>query len=146
MTNQVIRVLSKGRVLWFLALAILAANQFVVARAVGGWASETAANYVYVLVRILVFFGLALLLTRWTGFRRFRALSAVGLLVAVEHIGFRLILVLQDYRANPAEYAEGLTGPIFGLMMSYIIGLPVVLLIAFLGTSLGAQGKVQAEG
>ena len=139
MTNRAIPFLSRPRVLWILALLVLGANQFIASRWVGAWAGEGAANSVYILVRILVFFGLSVLLTRVSGFKRFQAMSALAILVAVEHIGFRLVLILQDYRANPAEYAQGLSGPLFGLFMSYIIGLPVILLIGFLGTSLGLR-------
>jgi hypothetical protein len=97
------------------------------------------ANFTYVLGRVLVFFAFALLLGRGSSLRRFQALSAVSLLVALEHLGFRLVLILQDFKANPGEYAQGLGGPLFGLLMSYIMGLPVVLLIALAGHTLGRK-------
>jgi hypothetical protein len=129
----------RPRVLWPLSLLLLAANRFLIGPVVGTSAGEVAGNTVFVFIRVVVFFLLALLLTRFSDFRRFRALSAVGLLVAVEHIGFNLVTILSSFRANPADYPDGLSGPLFGLFMSYMIGLPIILLIAFLGTALGSR-------
>lgn len=132
-------ILARPRVLWALALVVLAANRFLIGPAVGASAGEMTGNTVFVFIRVVVFFLLALLLTRFSDFRRFRALSGVGLLVAFEHIGFNLVTILSSYRANPADYPEGLAGPLYGLFMSYMIGLPIILLIAFLGTALGSR-------
>lgn len=120
-----------------LALGLLALNQFVLPRWVGPAMGDMAANFVFILIRIFVYLGIALILTRFFSFRRFQSLSAVALLLAIEHFGFRVFLLLSDYRDNPAAFSEGLSGPLFGLAMSYMIGLPLILLVAFLGTALG---------
>jgi hypothetical protein len=138
-TSTTFSVLAQPRVLWILSLLLLAANRFLIGPAVGASAGEVTGNMVFVFIRVVVFFLLALLLTRVSGFRRFRALSAVGLLVAVEHIGFNLVMILSSFRSNPADYPQGLSGPLFGLFMSYMIGLPIILLIAFFGTALGSR-------
>ncbi len=139
MTNRVIAVLSKPWALELLALLVLAANRFLISPRVGALAGESVGNYVFILSRVLIFFLVAVLLTRLSGFRRFQTLSAVGLLVAVEHLGFNLATILMTARSDPSQYPEGLGGPLFGLFMSYMVGLPMVLLIAFFGTALGGR-------
>ncbi|NDD92940.1 hypothetical protein EBZ37_12755 [bacterium] len=88
---------------------------------------------------LLTFFLLSVLLVRLSGFPRFRVFSALGILVAFEHVGFNLISLLGAYGTDPGQIPEGLSKPLFGLFMSYMFGLPVVLLIGFLGSSLGSR-------
>jgi len=141
MTNSIRPFLSRPPVLWLFFAGVLAVNRISLSPAVGAVWGELAGNGVFILVRMLSYFLLALLLARVAGFTRFRAISAVALLVAVEHLGFNLVSLFSSYRSNPADYPEGLAGPLFGLFMSYMIALPVVLLVALVGHLLGVQAR-----
>ena len=139
MLNRLASFLARPFVPWLFFAGVLAVNRFWLSPAVGATYGAIPGNTTFVFVRVSSFFILSVLLARLAGFQRFRTISALALLVALEHLGFNLMGILSGYRANPSEYPEGLSGPLFGLTVSYMMGLPFILLIGFLGHALGQR-------
>ncbi len=109
----------------------MAANFFWIGPHARAAMGEMWGNTIFVLVRSIVILGLAFVLVWALGKRRFQALGAVAALELVDHAVFRLIWLRQQ--SGSPEW----DGVIMGLMMSFMVAFPMVVLLAFAGAELG---------
>lgn len=123
------------------ATVLLAGNLFIL----GPWLTRVAGDFpaqlAYVGIRVGAIVALAGALVRWHGRNRFQALAATTFVAFIDHVVFKVGMLVTDLNAHP-EIWEGtsLGSALVGLSMSFVLFSPVVLAFAFLGAFLGAEG------
>jgi hypothetical protein len=69
-------------------------------------------------------------------------LSGAGLLIFLDQVLFKSIYLWWDFRKNPAAWAGvDPLGAIYASAFSYIVFLPVVLILAFVGAFAGSYSR-----
>jgi hypothetical protein len=123
---------------FFVALGALAAGLFGIGPLLQNSSGSGAANAFYILLRVLVILGFSFVAVRRYQKNAYQALSLAGLLIFVDQVLLRSIWFVLQFKYNPGEW-EGvdLKTAIFNSAFSYLVFLPVVLLLAFIGVSVG---------
>jgi hypothetical protein len=132
---------------FFVSLACLAVGLFWAGPHLETSSSLAAANTFYILLRVLII-GFFSFLCVWRYNRNtYHALSYTGLLIFMDQVGLKSIWFLTQFKTHPADWPT--SGPdavtpwvvLFNNAFAYIVFLPLVLLIAFLGSALGMYLK-----
>jgi hypothetical protein len=142
-----------GRVL-FLSLAVLilfAVNLFVLQPLISRGIGPRAAQFIYIIVRIIGLIGLAYSLSKNANRNRFQAVSTVLLVGFIDQVLFKSIWVKRDMLIHPADWVgmEPSNSMIFlNMSIGYLAFTPVILILAFVGmesTRLTRDWKVKPE-
>jgi hypothetical protein len=134
--------MQKSRVwisLFLAAVALLGVNLFYLSPEMGKRVGELTGNNVYITVRLVTLFGFSFL-TSWLAEKpRIFVIRKAAFLVLIDQIVFKAIFLLQQFQSSPQNW-EGVdhSGVLFSLAMSYVMTLPIIVLIAFMGTELGS--------
>lgn len=120
-----------------LAVAISALNLFVLSPGMGQLAGPLAANLVYMLIRVAVIGGVAFVMTRKFGRKRFQAIAAASFVAFIDHAVLKALLAMDQLRAEP-----GLM--VFGLLKAFVANFPIIMIVAFLGAEAGTRTKPSA--
>ncbi len=142
-----------GRLL-FLSLAVLtlfAINLFILQPIISRAVGPRAAQFVYIVIRILGLVGLAYALSKNAKRNRFQAISTVLLVGFIDQVLFKGIWVKRDMMVNPADWVgmEPTNAMIFlNMSIGYLAFTPVILILAFVGmesTRLTRDWKVKPD-
>ena len=116
----------------------LAANLFLIGPVVSARISEVAGNAAFIIIRVVTLLGFAALLAALHGKTRLQIIGLTLLLELVDQGIFKTILLLYSWRMQPTQW-EGLSldGMIFGNFMSYLVFLPAILILSFVGAEIG---------
>lgn len=130
-------ILKSYSAMMLLALVLFALNVFVLAPAVAENSGAPTAQAVYMITRVVLIVALSFSLTKFAGKRRAQVFASVGLLAFLDQVVFKGILLFQDIRANPAAW-QGVTDAavVVNLMMGFMVFLPIILLLAMVGSVL----------
>jgi hypothetical protein len=128
---------------FLISIGLLAGGLFWIGPHLQSSVSLDAANGFYIVLRVLIIAVFSFLAVWRYEKNTYHALSFTGLLVFVDQVGLKSIYFLTQFKSHPADWPQ--TGPdavtlgavLFNSAFSYIVFLPLVLLIAFLGSSLG---------
>jgi hypothetical protein len=129
-------------VTFLISLGCLAGGLFSVGPYLQNSVSPAAANTFYIVLRVLII-GLFSFLAVWKYKKNtYHALSFTGLLVFADQVGLKSIYFLTQFKTHPADW-EGVTlsAVLFNNAFSYVVFLPLILLIGFLGSALGMYLK-----
>lgn len=126
------------------SLAILALQYFVIGPNIR---ENGLAVAVYMGTRVLIGVGLGYLLTRYAERNRFQSVSSVVLVFLVDQVAFKGLWALQNQKVHP-ELWDNLSGDalVSGLASGFVSFMPVILVIAFVGTELGLRFRAVANG
>jgi hypothetical protein len=128
---------------WLLAalgLLLLGGNLLALPLLVTQLAGDGWAMGIYAAGRFAVVLLLGLGWMAYSNLRRSEALWGVAFLILAEQFLFRGGSLLYDAYRHPEGWAgASLSGVSFGLLMSYLIFLPVILIVAWLGTEIGTK-------
>lgn len=127
---------------FFVALAILETGLFLVSPVLQNHLSPVWANAFYVLLRVGTIIGFSYLCIRRHKKDIYGALSMTGLLLFVDQVGFKSLWLLQQIGKHPAEW-QGIDtkSAIYNSAFSYVVSLPVILILAFLGALLALKQR-----
>jgi hypothetical protein len=106
-----------------------------------------AGQLIYVILRVVVMFGFAMTVV-WRHKRSiYHALSYTGFLIFVDQVILKNIWFIIEFRRHPDAWKDmSLAVVLYSNSFSYIVFLPLILLIAFLGAMAGtALNKRAAE-
>jgi hypothetical protein len=123
--------------LWFaaLGLALLAANLLWLPPLLQASASEGVALAFYAILRFAIVLVMAFAWIYFSKLSRKSALVGTTAVILAEQFFLRGGSLLLDAYQNPEAWAgASLPGIVFGLFMGTVVFLPVVLIIAWLGT------------
>ncbi len=129
-------------VTFLISLGCLAGGLFSVGPYLQNSVSPEAANTFYIVLRVLII-GLFSFLSVWKYKKNtYHALSFTGLLIFADQVVLKSIYFLTQFKTHPADW-EGVTlsAVLFNNAFSYVVFLPLILLIAFLGSALGMYLK-----
>jgi hypothetical protein len=134
-------------VTFILSLGCLAGGLFSVGPYLQNSVSPEVANTFYILLRVLVIALFSFLAVYKYEKNTYHALSFTGLLIFADQVGLKSIFFLTQFKMHPADWPQ--TGPdavtlsavLFNNAFSYVVFLPLILLIAFLGSALGMYLK-----
>jgi hypothetical protein len=128
---------------WVLALAgfaLLGVNLLWVPAAVSSAAGEGWALGIYAAARFAIILLLGLGWIAYAGLKRSQALWGVGFMILAEQFILRGGSLLYDAYRHPEGWAGASVSAIsFGLLMGYLVFLPLVMIVAWLGTELGTK-------
>jgi hypothetical protein len=129
-------------VTFLISLGCLATGLFWAGPHLEASANPEAANTFYILLRVLIIAFFSFLAVWRYNKNTYHALSFTGLLIFVDQVGLRSIWFLTQFKTHPTDWQDvTLSTVLFNSAFSYIVFLPVVLLIAFLGSALGMYLK-----
>jgi hypothetical protein len=126
------------------ALGTLEFGLFVVGPLLQNRAGPGPANVFYILLRVLVIGTFAYFSVRRDKRALFGTLSMTGFLIFLDQVVFKSIWLMIEIKKNPSLW-EGVDpkGAIFNSAFSYVVSLPMVLLLAFLGAMLALRKPKQ---
>jgi hypothetical protein len=118
------------------ALGFLAGGLFWVGPHLQASVSEGAANIFYIALRVLVIAIFSFVAVRRYGKNTYHALSFAGLLIFLDQVGLRSIWFAIQFHNHPADWKDVTLGAVlFNSAFSYIVFLPLVIMIAFAGAA-----------
>ena len=116
-------------------MGLLAANLLWLPTLITERTGEGAALGIYAVLRFLIVLTLAFCWVFWAGLRRGQALSGAGTLILAEQFLFRGGSLLYDAYLNPQSWSGASIAAIsFSLLMGFLVFLPLVLIVAWMGT------------
>lgn len=118
-------------------ILILAANFWFVAPFTRSVLSESTSNVLYLLVRLLTFVAVAAVLRIQTDRRPIQVVSLVTLCAFFDQVVFKLGIMSDPTRTGGMQGVEVWVS----LMMSYLLFLPLVLVLAYIGVEIGSRLK-----
>lgn len=127
---------------FLISLGLLASGLFWVGPHLQNSAGQDTANIFYIALRVAVIAIFSFLAVWKYEKNTYHAMSFTGLLVFTDQVGLKSIYFLTQFKTHPADW-EGVTlsAVLFNSAFSYIVFLPLILLIAFLGSALGTYLK-----
>ncbi len=134
------------RTLLFMAasLGILALQYFVIGPKITG---NGAAVAVLMITRIVIGIGLGYLLTRAAARNRFQSVSSVALIFLIDQVAFKGLWAIQNQKLHPELWDElSRQALVSGLASGFVSFMPVILVVAFVGTELGIRFRALASG
>jgi hypothetical protein len=133
-------------VTFLVSLGCLAAGLFSIGPYLQNSVSPEVANTFYILLRVLVIGLFSFLAVYKYNKKTIHALSFTGLLIFADQVGLKSIYFLTQFKTHPADW-EGVTpsAVLFNNAFSYIVFLPLILLIAFLGSALAMYLKQKRD-
>jgi hypothetical protein len=103
---------------------------------------DMAGQGVSMILRIVTWVGFAFGLSRVHQKTRLQIIRLTALLVFVDQCLLKSIAVVYDYRTRPGLWQNTpLDGAIFATFMGYLVFLPIIIILAFLGAELGLIGR-----
>ncbi len=122
-----------------LGFILLAANLLWLPAFLTARIGDGAALGIHAALRFLIVLSLALGWVTLSGLRRSQALWGAGFIILAEQFFLKGGSLLYDAMINPEGWVgASASGIIFGLLMGTVVFLPVVLIVAWLGTEFGA--------
>jgi hypothetical protein len=120
-------------------LAILALNVFLISPQVTRFFGEIYGSLIYILIRLVC----VLAFSRWASMllnqQRMAVVRWTTLLVFIDQVLFKAIFLWLDIQGNPSSWqGVDLKAAYYGLFLSYIISVPFVVLLAFVGAELSS--------
>ena len=124
------------------AIAILEVGLFVIGPVLLKSSSPNAADAFYVIVRVATIVTFSFLCVRRYKKEMYGALSLTGLLIFIDQVIFKSIWIVLAMKKDPAAW-EGVDtrAALFNSAFSYVVSLPVILLLAFVGALLAMRNK-----
>lgn len=119
-------------------MGVCALNLYGISPLIGRLLGPGAGNFAYILVRVAVIAGVAYIMTRRFGRKRFQAIAAASFVAFVDHAVLKAFLAPGEFLAAPGTIS-------FGLLMSYVASFPFIMIIAFLGTEAGRRSPTLAK-
>jgi hypothetical protein len=119
------------------ALGLLSFNLFCLSP----WVSQTwgafFGNGAYVTLRLLTLVGYSFISSLYLQRKRVEVIRSTCFLVFVEQVLLKTLVLWQDAQAHPQGW-EGIQieAAGFGLLMSYVISIPFIVILSFAGTEL----------
>lgn len=132
-------------------LVIFALNLFVLQPLISRGVGPRAAQFFYIVIRIIGLVGLAYFLSKNAKRNRFQAVSTVLLVGFIDQVLFKSLWVKRDMGVNPADWIgmEPTNGMIFlNMSIGYLAFTPIILILAFVGmesTRLTRDWKVKPD-
>lgn len=124
---------------FFISLAVLASGLAFVGPVAQGTFSPETANVIFVLLRIAVMLAFSFIAVRRFQKNTYHALSFTGLLIFVDHIGVHSLWLAWQFRQNPGNWQGlDLMTILYNNAFAYIVFLPAIMMISFLGASAGS--------
>lgn len=122
------------------SLTILALSLFVVTPFLNRVFGETTGNSAFMILRLVGWMAIGFVFTRWVKRTRFQAIMATVIIGMIDSVVFKGIALLQDRQIHPDNWA-GIEPStlLFGLAMSSVLFLPIVLMLSFMGCLIGAK-------
>ncbi len=127
------------------ALTVLELGLFVFGPLLQKISGPVGANVFYILLRVvtIVVFGYVCVSRHKKNF--YGALSLTGLLIFLDQVVFKSIWLWSEMKRDPVAW-EGVTlsAALFNSAFSYIVSLPVIMLLAFVGALLASKRPRQS--
>lgn len=122
------------------ALGILELGLFVIGPALQNSMGPGAANLVYILMRVIAIAGMSFFAMHHFRGNLFKSLSLTGFLMFLDQVLFKSLWLSFEFKNNPKAW-EGveLSSAIYNSAFSYIVSLPIILLIGFLGAMIAMR-------
>ena len=129
------------------SLAVLELGLFVFGPLLQNSFGPGPANIFYILLRVVTILVFSYLTVRKHGRDFYGALSFTGLLIFIDQVGFKSLWLWLEIRKNPAAW-EGvdLKTALYNSAFSYVVSLPVILLLAFVGALLASRKRSPKSG
>jgi hypothetical protein len=125
---------------FLIALALLETGLFVIGPVLQNWGNTNLANGFYILLRVVTIVGFSFLLVRKHRHEIYGALSLTGLLIFIDQVIFKSLWIVLEMKRDPAAWQGVDTkAALFNSAFSYIVSLPVILLLAFIGSMLALK-------
>lgn len=118
-------------------IVVLALNFWVIAPFTRGVFSESTSNVLYLLLRLVTFAAVGAWLRVTTTRRPIQIMSLVTICAFFDQVVFKLGLLRDPSRTGGMQGVEIWVS----LMMSYLLFLPLVLVLAYVGTEVGSRIK-----
>jgi hypothetical protein len=128
----------KRSVLYFFSgLLILGVNLFVLCPWITERFGSLAGNGTYIGVRLATLLGFSAIAYQIGISRRPAIIRAAIFLLFLEQVAFKSVYMSADFRAHPQGW-EGVDhrAALFSLVMSFVVSVPFLILIAFVGTEI----------
>lgn len=127
---------------FFIALGILELGLFVVGPALQNGVSPAAGNAFYIVLRLVTILGFSFVCVRKHKRSFYGALSMTGFLLFLDQVVFKSLWLVHEIKKNPAAW-EGIDpkSAVYNSAFSYIVSLPIILLLAFLGALLALRRR-----
>ena len=122
------------------SLTILALSLFVITPFLNRHWGETTGNSAFMILRLFGWMAIGFAFTRWVKSTRFQAIMATVMIGMFDSVVFKGIGLLHDRHVHPDHWVgiEPFT-MVFGLAMSSVLFLPIVLMLSFMGCLIGAK-------
>lgn len=126
------------------ALIILASSLFIITPFLNRLWGEVAGNSAYMILRFIAWMALGYTFTRWAKRSRFQAIITTVIISMIDSVVFKGIALLHDRRLHPENWT-GIEPStlLFGLSMSSVLFLPIVLMLSFMGCLIGTKADSQ---
>jgi hypothetical protein len=119
---------------FFLFLGVLEAGLFWIGPALQSSYGQNIGNAFYIAIRVLSIVLFSYLCVRVYRRSIYGALSTTGFLVFLDQAVFKSVWIWNQFRIHPQDWqGVELKGAIYGTAFSYIVFLPLILALAFVG-------------
>jgi hypothetical protein len=119
------------------ALCLLAFNLFVMSPYISRRFGDLVGNGTYVGLRMLTIMGFSFLMSYLFESKRLPVIRSTTFLVFVDQVILKGFFLWNESRISPQAW-EGMDYPstVFALLVSYVISIPLIVIVAFAGTEL----------
>lgn len=125
--------LSSTLTLCVLATLVFGLNIFVITPFLAEKIGTGIGNISYIVIRLVVFVGLAHLLGRLAQRNRFQTLSTVMVVAFMDQVVMKGIFILTNPGMSPALEGVSQTEVLYGVSTGFLFFAPIVLILAFAG-------------
>jgi hypothetical protein len=119
------------------ALTLLGLNLFLISPILSEKFGSVLGNGVYIGIRLGVIVFFSFLINLKTEIKRLAVIRFTTFLVFIEQTAFKAIYLYLDFMNHPQNWVGiDQNAAIFGTLMSYVVSVPLIVILAFLGTEL----------
>lgn len=132
---------------FLVSLVVLELGLFVFGPLLQNSVGPVGANVFYVLLRVFTILVFSYLCVRRHKRSNYEALSLTGLLIFIDQVGFKSLWLWMEMKRNPAAW-EGISLQValYNSAFSYVVSLPVILLLAFVGALAASRKPSRSAG
>lgn len=127
------KLVSSTLTLCILATLVFGLNIFVITPFLAAKVGPGFGNISYIVIRLVVFVGLAHLLGRFAQRNRFQTLSTVMVVAFMDQVVMKGVFILTNPEMSSALEGVSRTEVLYGVSTGFLFFAPIVLILAFAG-------------